>query len=145
MWRLVQAEHMFFLTSIFWTAVNSRRTQFRPATGLPNERLAYMKRIISNTCAIQRASRLNEMHILKMTCRLVQVKRHIFWKSCVSFTPNAHFYNKHSNLLRRTTILKLAHPYWTCTNVDPRKECASRASRTPFFSPLQVSSCTLNS
>ena len=54
-------------------------------------RPVYVNKHIAKNCTFQRVSRLHQMHIRKMQCRLVYVKCHLFCKRCVSPTPNATF------------------------------------------------------
>jgi len=56
-----------------------------------NERLVYVKPTFSTNCTFQRASRLHQMHILKIKCRLVYTKCPLFQKHDVSSTPNTYF------------------------------------------------------
>ena len=75
--------------------VNVRDIQFCLSAELFNkpryERLAYVKHTISKTCPLQRPFRLRKTRISKITCRLVYVKRYLFYKNGLSSTPNTYF------------------------------------------------------
>ena len=71
--------------------VNAWGIRFCLATAPFNERLVYVKHIFSTSCTFQRASRLHQMHILKIECRLVYTKCSLVLKYDVSPTPNAYF------------------------------------------------------
>ena len=51
----------------------------------------YVEHTLSKNDTFQRASRLHQMHIRKIECRLAYGKCYLFWKSDVPSTPNAHF------------------------------------------------------
>ena len=63
----------------------------RLQTESKNSRLAYVEHTFSTNCTFQRASRLHQMHILKIKCRLVYTKCPLFQKHDVSSTPNTYF------------------------------------------------------
>ena len=71
--------------------VNAWGIRFCLATAPFNERLVYVKHTFSTNCTFQRASRLHQMHILKIKCRLVYTKCSLFKKYDVSSTPNTYF------------------------------------------------------
>ena len=70
---------------------NESDTQFCLAAVPSNERLVYVKQTFSTNCTLKRASRLHQMHILKIKCRLVHTKCMFFCKKDVSPTPNTYF------------------------------------------------------
>ena len=70
-----------FLASIFWGVVDAWDIRFCLATAPFNERLVYVKHIFSTNYTFQRASRLHQMHIRKIECRLVYGKCSFFEKN----------------------------------------------------------------
>ena len=51
----------------------------------------YVKHTLSTNGTFHWASRLHQMHIRKIECRLAYGKCYLFWNSDVSSTPNAYF------------------------------------------------------
>ena len=107
--------------------MNAWGIRFCLATAPFNERLVYVKHTFSTNCTFQRASRLHQMHILKIKCRPVYTKCPLFLKHDVSSTPNTYFGKR----IRRLAKTRMSISGQTMENVVCK--LASRLRRTHIF------------
>jgi hypothetical protein len=70
-----------------------------------NSRLAYVEHTFSTNCTLQRASRVHQIHILKIECRLVYTKCSLFLKYDVPSTPNTYFGKRIRHLVETRMLI----------------------------------------
>ena len=105
----------------------------RLQTESKNSRLAHVEHTFSKNCTFQRASRLHQMHILKIECRLVHTKCQLFLKYDVSSTPNTYFWERIRHVAETRMLIS--------GNTMGNAVCklASRLRRTPHSQKTALS------